>query len=338
MTLFEYVKDKIMLLLMQVFCMGGSFLYLHACQMKSNQLVLLYIWWCGLVIVWLITGFQRRKRYFMEIEEQLEKLDKPYLIAEVMPDSWRLEDRLYRQILRRSNKSVIDEVHALETEQNEYKEFIENWIHEVKLPITAMQLICDNNRTSETRKIKAKLSLLINDVEKALFYARSDTVYKDYMIREIKLKDTVVETIGRNQQFFIQNGAAFDVELGEEKVYCDDKWLAFILTQIFLNAVKYKRGETCHMRIQADRTGESLRLAIEDDGVGIKENELDRIFDKGFTGTNGRTTREATGLGLYLCRKLCQKLGIYMEAESEEGNYTRIILTFPDGSSHFGRS
>lgn len=338
MTLLEYVKDKIMLLLMQAFCMGGSFLYLKACGMKGNQLALLYISWCALVLIWLAAGFLRRKRYFSEIEAQLEKLDKPYLIAEVMPDSWMLEDKLYRQILRRSNKSVIDEVHALETEQNEYKEFIENWIHEVKLPITAMQLICDNNRTSGTRKIKSRLSLLINDVEKALFYARSDTVYKDYMIREIKLKDTVVEAIGRNQQFFIQNGAAIDVELGEEKVYCDDKWLAFILTQIFLNAVKYKKGESCHIKIQADRTGESIKLVIQDDGIGIKENELARIFDKGFTGTNGRATREATGLGLYLCRKLCRKLGIYIEAESEEGSYTRILLTFPDGSSYFGRS
>ena len=118
---------------------------------------------------------------------------------------------------------MIDAVHHLESERTEYKDFIENWIHEVKLPITSMNLICDNNRTAETRKIKAQLTELENDVEKALFYARSDTVYQDYFIHKILLKDVVLTAIQRIRPYLIKNNVQIDLHGCTESVYCDDK-------------------------------------------------------------------------------------------------------------------
>ena len=128
-----------------------------------------------------------------------------------------------------------------------------------------------------------------------------------------------------------------DLQGCEETVYCDDKWLEFILNQIFLNAVKYKKGEDCRISIHTVRENNRTTLFLEDNGIGIQDSEIGRIFDKGFTGTNGRHNRQSTGIGLYLCRKLCRKLGISIEAQSIEGEYTRILLHFPDGSSHFSR-
>lgn len=374
----QYCKDRIMLLILHAACMGGSFAYLYICGMKGNQLLLFYIAWLFILLCYLIRGWLGRRKYFNCMEENLKNLDKPYLLSEVMPGSHRLEDKLYRRFLRISNKSVIDAVHRLETQQQEYRDFIENWIHEVKLPITTMQLMCDNwksrdrslmsrkedegyqnedsgewenrredireNRREDIRKdmredirkFQAQLSQLENDVEKALYYARSDTVSQDYMIREISLKDTVLEAVRRNSPYLIRNKVQVEMCLEDERVYSDDKWLTFIVSQILLNAVKY-RTEHCSIRIFSEKEEAGRSLVIEDNGIGIRKNELDRIFDKGFTGSNGRRTRQSTGIGLYLCRKLCDKLGMGITAQSQEGEYTRMSLTFPDGSGFFAR-
>ncbi|MFQ7553411.1 MAG: sensor histidine kinase [Blautia marasmi] len=247
MNFADYLKDKTLTILLHILCMIGSFIYLYTCGLRKNQLLLFYIFWLFLLAAYFIVDWYRKNRYFRELFHILDSLDKPYLISEIMPDSFRLEDRLYKRILRSSNKAVIDAVHHLESERTEYKDFIENWIHEVKLPITSMNLICDNNKTAETRKIKAQLTELENDVEKALFYARSDTVYQDYLIHKITLKDTVLTAIQRIRPYLIKNNVQVDLQGCEETVYCDDKWLEFILNQIFLNAVKYKRGGLPHL-------------------------------------------------------------------------------------------
>ena len=343
MTFLEFLRDKLLLLLFHMLCMLLSFIYFSNCGLKNNQMFLLYILWFFLLAVWFFVSWYRRNRYFREIFQILDELDKPYLISEVMPDSWRLEDRLCRRLLKQSNKSVIDAIHHLENERTEYKEFIENWIHEVKLPLTAMNLICDNRKRKDswcpedTRRLKSLLGELENDVDKALYYARSDTVCQDYMIREIPLKEVVLAAIHRIQSYLIQNGAVIDMQVGDVNVYCDDKWLEFIISQIMINAVKYKKDEGCRITIRTQKEDQKTILSIEDNGIGIRPEELGRIFDKGFTGTNGRQNRQSTGIGLYLCMKLSRKLGITLDAQSEAGVCTRIILVFPDGSRYFGR-
>lgn len=337
MKLMDYLKDKIMLLILQVLLMIGSFLFLKICGLKPNQLFIIYVIWMVILAVFLLGEWVRRKRFFDEIFHTLDEMDKPYLISEVLPSSYKLEDQLYREILKVSNKSVVDAVHHLEREQAEYKEFIENWIHEVKVPVTAMNLICDNVKNEETRKLKTQLALLENDVEKALFYARSDKVYQDYLIRRVSLAPVIYDVIERNQMYLRMNQMQIEVRADDTEVYCDDKWLAFILNQIVINAVKYKREVDCRLIFTAGREKGSMVLYVEDNGIGIKAGELSRVFQKGFTGSNGRNHSQSTGIGLYLCQKLCRKLGMGIGIESLEGAYTRVKLVFPDGSGHFGR-
>ena len=347
MTFLEFLKDKIMILLLQLICMLVSGFYLSACNMTPGQLLLFYTAWVLLLCSLLFAGWYQRSRYFQELFKILNGLDKPYLFSEVMPASWRAEDRLYRDLLRRSNKSVIDAVHHLETERTEYKEFIENWIHEVKLPLTSMNLMCDNRSGNvpwtpqDTRRLKASLSELENDIEKALYYARSDSVYQDYMIHKISLHEVILDVIRHLKPYLIQNHVQIDApsDLLDDSVYCDEKWLGFILNQLLINSVKYKKGDSCRIRIQIiHETGQTI-LSVEDNGIGIRPEELGRIFEKGFTGSNGRSDgrdrRQSTGIGLYLCQKLSRKLGITLEAESKAGEFTRILILFPDGSSYF---
>jgi signal transduction histidine kinase len=117
-----------------------------------------------------------------------------------------------------------------------------------------------------------------------------------------------------------------------KSVYCDSKWLEFIVNQIVVNAVKYRRSQLPMVKIYTRDIKGGIQLIIEDNGIGIPDNEISRIFDKGFTGSKGRQNHKATGIGLYLCKKLCDKLGLLIAADSKENLYTKVIITFPKGN------
>lgn len=336
MTAWAYIKDKKILYLILAACMAGCFAFLAFCGTPKNQIVLLLFAAVLAAVICSAVDFWHRKRFFDQVEDTLRELDAPYLISEMMPESWRLEDRLYYHILKTSNKSVIDAIHALEKEQKEYREFIENWIHEVKVPLTALYLRCDNEKNENTREMKIQLRTLENDVEKALFYARSEKVYQDYMIREMDLGRAVADAVKKNSLWMIRNRIRICMEdLDGVLVYSDEKWIVFILEQLLINGVKYKKEQDPMIRIRAEREPNGVTLYVWDNGIGIPEGEIPRVFDKGFTGSNGRRREASTGIGLYLCRKLCEKLGISISITSKEGEYTQAALYFPDGSSHF---
>lgn len=344
MTFLAYLKDRLMMILA---CLAGMAVvsgYLLVCGLTALQCSLLLAAVSICLLAALGINWYQRKTYFDHLFETLDHLEKPYLLAELMPAPWRLEDRLYRELLSRSSRSVINTVHHLETEHTEYKEFIEGWIHETKVPLTSICLICGNHRTEETRRILEEAEQLNLVVEKALYFARSDSVYKDYLIRKLPLRDTVLEAVYRYQAYFRRNRMKIDLLIdGKTTVYSDGKWLEFMLGQVFVNAVNYRNGSSGTLRIYCPPAKSGVCLAVEDHGIGIPEKELGRIFDKGFTGSNGRKKADgqadgSTGLGLYLCRKLCRKLSICIDAESVRGEYTRILFYFPDGGSLFARS
>ncbi len=160
-----------------------------------------------------------------------------------------------------------------------------------------------------------------------LFYACSEQVHKDYMIRETDLGKIVCEVLEKNRLLLIQQKIRVEVRC-EDTVYTDGKWIAFIINQILLNSVKYS-GQGGVFNIHTESGENGVILTVEDNGTGIRPEELPRIFEKGFTGSNGREHEHATGMGLYLCRKLCDKLGIAIHAESEYGEGTRVVLEFP---------
>ncbi len=343
--LYHYFKDRSAALMGHSLAAAVCAGYLYLCRVPGGVIAILLIGWCLAEAVVLAAEYYRRRSYFGAIFSSIDRLDKPYLIAELMPLSRRQEDRLYREILYRSGKSVIEEVHRLEREHREYREFIEGWIHEAKVPLTNLSLICENQRGSIFREIREQAEMLNLITEKALFYARLDSVDRDYCIQKLSLRDTALAAIYRHQSYFRRNGVCVENDIPEEcTVYCDEKWLEFMLCQVFVNAVKYRRqGQDTAPRIRvfARKGHAETILCVEDNGIGIPVQELPRIFDRGFTGSNGRgkekDSARATGLGLYLCRKLCSRLGLSVEAESKEGVFTRICFHIPDGSSLFAR-
>ena len=332
MSVLAFLKDRFFLLVLHLVCMGMMSVFLRLTGYSGANVAILLIFWGMIVCVWLVVTYLGRRKYFEETGHILEQVDKRYLLGELLPSSAKLEDRLYRDMIRRSNKSVIERIRQVETAEKEYREYIENWVHEVKAPITGISLLCENgSRLSESRETLRAVSLenqkIENYVDMALYYARSENVYKDFIIRRTNLQETVEDVLERNRLLLIQSGVRAEVNC-PDPVYTDGKWIAFIVNQMILNSVKYC-GKQPTFRIRTKRERDGVCLTVEDNGVGIRSEELCRIFEKGFTGSNGRDHERATGMGLYLCRKLAAMLEIRLEARSLEGQGTAVILTFP---------
>lgn len=336
MKLTDFLRDKGMLLLLHLVCACVATVFFRLTGYSGTNTVLFLIVWLLLLAVWLLITFLQRRKFFREAQQILDKVDQRYLLSELLPDSFRLEDRLYREMIHRSNKSCIERIRQVEENQKDYKEYIESWVHEIKAPITGIALLCNNRRgiarTSEADYLTISLEnqKIENYVDMVLYYARSEEVYKDYLIRETCLEDVVYEVLDKNHLLLIQNQVRAEVSC-QDTVYTDRKWIAFILNQMIQNSVKY-RGKDPLLCISAKREKGSVVLIFEDNGIGIRPEELSRIFDKGFTGSNGRDNGRSTGMGLYLCKKLCDRLGVGLSADSVYSSGTKLYLEFPISS------
>ena len=290
----------------------------------------------GMVIAILIMtkylmDWYRKKKYFEIITERVKDLKEPWLIAELLPVSYTIEDEIFQELLRKVGSSAIEEIHKIEDEQKEYEDYIEQWIHEVKTPITSIHLMLEN-RISENpglkRDLNVELSRLENDVELALYYARSEQIYRDYLIQKLNVRKVLLKVVNKNRTVIMNSSVAIDLDCDEALyAYGDEKWLVFMLTQVLLNAIKYKAEADAKVVMRAKRDNKRIVLNIIDNGKGIKKEELPRIFDKGFTGSNGRDNEKSTGMGLYLVHKLCEKLEIDIEADSVYGEFTEISFS-----------
>lgn len=237
-------------------------------------------------------------------------------------------------MLQRSNKAVLEEIRRKEDEQREYKEFIESWVHEAKNPITAMELLCENmereREQPQIRRMRLELSKVEGQVDKVLYYARMEQVWKDYLIARTDLRKLVLRAVQKNRLAFQDRKMQVKIEMEPCFVSTDEKWGLFILDQIFSNCIKYSRDENGCVRIFSETGKNKVKLCVEDNGIGIRPEELGRVFEKGFCGTNGRSGRYSTGIGLYLTKKLCDRLGMGIHIESEYGQYTQVWLQFPE--------
>ena len=327
----DYFLNKITEILGTYFVL---FLMLEFLYIIGNTFSVVFM--IGVVIAILIMtkylmDWYRKKKYFEIITERVKDLKEPWLIAELLPVSYTIEDEIYQELLRKVGSSAIEEIHKIEDEQKEYEDYIEQWIHEVKTPITSIHLMLEN-RISENPGLKkdlnVELSRLENDVELALYYARSEQIYRDYLIQKLNVRKVLLKVVNKNRTVIMNSSVAIDLDCDEALyAYGDEKWLVFMLTQVLLNAIKYKAEADAKVVMRAKRDNKKIVLNIIDNGKGIKKEELPRIFDKGFTGSNGRDNEKSTGMGLYLVHKLCEKLEIDIEADSVYGEFTEISFS-----------
>lgn len=328
----EYWNDKKLYLL--VVFSGALFFtaLLWLFGIGAGELLLLWICFACITAGLTVSEYTRRRRRFRYLQSVADALDQKYLLAEIADKPQSETERFYFGMLQTALKAMTDEVAASRRLNDEYRDFVEQWIHEMKVPVTGIQLLCENNKSDVMRKVLTQTELISQSVERVLFYARLGSAEKDYLITEVSLKACALEVLAQNRQFLIQNHVCVQTEALTDTVHSDQKWLQFILNQILINSVKYRGSLPPVVEMASQDHGDYVTMSVTDNGIGILESEIGRVFDKGFVGSNGRAGKNATGIGLYLCSRLCGKLGIDMEIRSQAGAYTTVLLHFPKES------
>ena len=326
-----YWKQKFPLMLLNFLCMAGLSVFLHVIGNSFDSIFFIVIIWLVVSAVCFGVSYNSRKVQMERMLKLAEQLEERYLFSEVMEKPERADDQVYYQLLKLAGKSMLEQVGKVRRERTQYKEYVEQWIHEIKTPITAMKLLCENNHTQVTKELLVELEKINCFTEQALYYARSEHTEKDYMVREIRLFDVIHQSIAENKYLLLQNGVGIDMQETDDIVYSDEKWLCFILNQLIVNSIKY-RTEQPMLKFYTGHAGNQVILCVQDNGIGINAGDLPRIFEKGFTGQNGRKTgQNSTGIGLYLCKRLCDKLGIGICADSKgSGTVIRLIFHIND--------
>ena len=322
----RYWKNRIPFLLTNLICMVALIVFLLVCGNSISVVLLILVVWAVVLLSGLFLTYWKRKQQMQKLLDMAGWLSERYLISEVMELPEQAEDQVYYQLLKMAGKSMLEQIGEVRRERLEYKEYIEQWIHEIKTPIPAMKLLCENHRTDWTKELLLELEKTNRFTEQALYYARSEHTEKDYSVREMSLSQVVHQAIADNKYLLLQSGVRLEVEEMADTVYSDEKWVRFILNQLIANVVKYRSGQPV-LRFSTRRQQDQVILVVEDNGIGISPADLPRVFEKGFTGQNGRMVQQSTGIGLYLCKRLCDKLGIGIAAESS-GQGTAISLAF----------
>lgn len=321
-----YWKNRLPFLLVNGFCMAALTVFLLVNGNSADSIALILMVWVFLLTVGLVFSFRKRKKELEGLLQTAEQLKERYLIPEVMEKPERAEDQVFYRILKLAGKSMLERVGDAERERREYREYIEQWVHEIRTPITAMKLLCENNRMQIPKELFLELEKTDRLTEQVLYYARSGQTQKDYSVREMDLTAVVHQAIADNKYLLLQNSVRIEMEEAACMVFSDDKWVRFILDQLIVNAVKYRSDQPV-LCFEIEDLGNRVILCVRDNGIGIPAGDLPRIFEKGFTGENGRAVHSSTGMGLYLCKKLCDKLGIGIDAASD-GQGTQLRLVF----------
>ena len=259
------------------------------------------------------------KRRLRLINKTLEQLDKKYLLGEILPKPDSELELAYYTAMKAMSYSVVNEVESAKRDKQEYREYVESWIHEIKTPLTACSLIVENG--GDPSKLRRELKRADNMTETILSYARLSSAEKDKIIRRFEVSDVIEREVKSQMSLLIAAGVSVEVS-GGFAVSSDDKALAFIISQLLINSAKY--CPSCRISIKA----ENGTITYEDNGIGIPSHELPRVTERGFTGTNGRKLGSSTGMGLYIVAALCRDEGITLSIESEQQKYTRFILKF----------
>ena len=330
----DYIKEKMVLIIGTILALVSVEILLLA----YNISILIRVY-CAFIIIFILVlailiEYKKKKDYYNELIKNMEDLKEKYLISEIIKTPNFIEGKILKDILQDTGKSMLENVNYYKNIQEDYKEYIELWIHEVKIPIAASKMIIENNKNEVTKSIDEELDKVENYTEQALFYARSNAVEKDYIINKTNLKEIVNGAILKNKTTLLNEKVSIELSnLKDEEVYTDSKWAVFIINQIIQNAIKYSKKENKKIEISSQEKNDKVILYIKDNGIGIKKGEITRVFERGFTGENGRIIgQKSTGIGLYLCKKLCDRLGLGIELNSEKDKGTEVRIIFPKNS------
>ena len=328
MKLVSYIKDKVISIVIYLLMVVLISLILKVFNLDKSVLIVIFLILIINGVMIILINYFRKRSYYNNILGMLDKLDKKYLVLETVLEPTTYEEEIVNNILYDINKSMIENINIQKRSINEFKDYIEMWIHEVKLPIASMVLKCHNHKEVNSNELLSIIRRLDNDIDQILYYMRSEITEKDFIISEVSLKDIVRSVSLKNKDDLLENKIELEVNIDNECVYTDKKWMEFILNQIISNSIKYKKEKDSFIKITSNVSEDKVNLIVYDNGIGISKGDIKRVFDKSFTGKNGRDKIKSTGMGLYIVKNLCSKLGHNIYIESALDEYTKVIIEF----------
>lgn len=330
MTFLDYLEEKITALLFHIFFLALVLFLLFFFGADSIYIILTAFVYIVFNLLYMYFCYRKITAENTKITALMHNLSEAYYIADVLPKPKSLENAAYYEALKKACKAMNDKIGKLEEEKQDYEDYVESFAHEIKIPIGALSLTFDNTKNFVLKEESDKILWL---VEQMLYYARSQSPEKDYFICPLKLDELCHRALLKFRRPLMEAKVTVDIRNVDYTVFTDEKWMTFILSQLIQNALKYFDKKEKRLTIFSEDLPEHTILIIEDNGCGISASELPRLFDKGFTGNN-RQKNSSTGMGLYLAKKLCARLGLSIEVSSVPKEYTRFLIYFPKGSLH----
>ncbi|MDR6553485.1 signal transduction histidine kinase [Paenibacillus qinlingensis] len=249
-------------------------------------------------------------------------------------ESLSLEGEFAQGLIEELKKQHIHEMNQVQNMQHEHYDFIVSWFHEIKTPIAVLRLLQQTDM--DANSLREEIGKIENYVDQALYYAKLDSFNQDYAIQHCDVIQISKEIVKSHSKTFFSKKIRISLQAETLVVQSDPKWLQFIINQLLTNSLKYTEhgGE---ITISILETPQEKQLLIRDSGIGIRQKDLPRIFNRGFTGETGRLHPKSTGMGLYLAQQLSNKLGHYIDCTSEAAVYTQFIVHFPKDDDPYVR-
>lgn len=327
MKFISYIKDRMYIIVSFIIAMMFIVMLLIGFKTPLELNVAIFVIIFILLLLILLFDYFRKRKFYNDLLSNIANLEKAYLVLETIAEPDFYEGRLLYQALYEIDKSMAEIVNSTELQNQDFKEYIEMWIHEIKIPISSLTLMIHNNGKFDV-KVAEQIRRIEDYVDQVLYYVRGENAWKDYLIKKVKINKVINSVALKNKDDLLANKIDLIVEKSEDSVYTDAKWLEFILNQLINNSIKYKKKDNCYIKIYTQDNNGKVELVVLDNGIGIDVSDLPKVFDKTFTGKNGRGIAKSTGMGLFIAKNLCTKLGHQIRIESKVNEYTKVIISF----------
>lgn len=315
-------------------------LYMYLIGARKQDLVYAVVLDAILLLITVLVGFFR---YSSKVKALSNALKRPVEEQAQLPEAIDDVEMLYQRLLENQSIARSEAESSAAIRQSQMRDYYSMWVHQIKTPISAMklllevereelgQLICDDEQSQyllsdNMDSFEDELFRIEEYVSMALQYQRVSSTENDFVLEKVSVDGVIRDTIKKYAKIMIRRHIGINYSGTGQEVYTDGKWLAFMLEQILSNAIKYTPQGV--VTIETAEEKDRFFITIKDTGIGIKADDLPRVFEKGYTGYNGHADKKATGIGLYLCRQMADKLGHTIRMESEIGKETKVWIGF----------
>lgn len=312
----DYLKKTYPVYLLYLLFVLCTFVVLMICQMISDLIIYMLSLYFSIILLYFLLDYRKYRQHHQYL---IYLKDNPELFDNLPQESY-LEEKTYQEMLQILQKKIFQLKQENQQKYNNTIDYYTKWVHQIKTPIAGLKLIIQNDYPD--KKMLVELLKIEQYVNMALQYVRLDSIHHDLSFQKVSLDHLVNQEIKKQSLFFFQKNLKVDYQIKDLQILTDEKWSGFVIEQVLSNALKYtKEGSITFYN-------EGEKLYIQDSGIGIKESDLPRVFEKGFTGFQGRNDKKASGLGLYLCKNIFNQLDHSISIESKVGQGTTVCLDF----------